>query len=788
MKLRLNVSELRELVKFVRAEKDAMHGQLDAARRTAERERTKVSVARRATEETQAELKVLKDSFEITSKDASEGGIAEKLKAMEEQSRLLGDSNAHLQQQVQELQSNLANAQKELKASENALQPSTETQKVLEADKAALLAEKDSLLREINDWKGRVQSLVSRFNQVDPEEHSKALQKAEELEKQVRSLEEKKVIAEKETERIRTLAKRSSQLLTQNKQMVENQKKALAKLTTDKATLVKSQKDSTSKKDLDELKEKIVKLEKEREIAAIQLKGSATMNEKLRDRLRQFQKTMVDLRKEKEGLTKQLTASRSITEQKEAEAAKAMATLKEKESALENALGNKAAVPAVSVKPVTKDAPAKVVPVAAVQKQTVATATLSTDAVMIVEKKEEKKVMPKVPPGGFNFAPSKTTTTMPTGSIMAKKKNDTEPAKKELVNVSMNRSVTELGKQEVPGQKNPVAETQSSEVKEPASILKRPPAPNRRSSGEIKETSLKDKLMEKKRKLMELKKANKAKLGDFNAAKVVSTEPDAKRNKTDNSGEGKATESASSKSPEKSKPPVLDPKVAAFVPNLSVLKEAAASMAAKTASPEKDSTKEGLVPSEDGELKESEEKTPFAQTPTIGIAGSTTGSIFGGGTKPPTAFGSGFGSGSTSTFGKPSGFGSLGTGFGSSGAASGKSTFGFGAAKPEGGSASASTPATSAFGGAAFLNIKPPGSSSGAAPQFSFGNSGSSITLPTPGPAAANPNLSMFNAFSSPAASQSFGGQVSAKPLFGNTQEKKDKEEAEDGEMPDTTK
>jgi nucleoprotein TPR len=287
MRLKMNISELRELVKFVRAEKDAMQGQLDAARRSTERERTRASVARRNSEELEAELKMVKGSFAKKSENDSASGasLADKLKTTEEQSRLLGDSNAHLQQQLQELQKNLGSTQNELEASQNALKPAAETQKELEADKAALLAEKESLLREINDWKGRVQSLVSTFNQVDPEDHSKVVKKAEQLEKQVKSLEEKKSSAEEETKRIRTLASRASSHLSQNKQMVENQKKAIAKLTAEKAALVKMQKESSSKKDLDELKERILKLEKEGETGKIQLKGSTQMNEKLRERL-----------------------------------------------------------------------------------------------------------------------------------------------------------------------------------------------------------------------------------------------------------------------------------------------------------------------------------------------------------------------------------------------------------------------------------------------------------------------------------------------------------------------
>jgi len=787
LKLRMDVSELRELVKFVRAEKDLLQDQLGAAQRATERERTKASFARRAAEDTQAELKALKESAENKSNDVSDA-LTDKLKTMEEQSRLLGDSNAHLQQQVQSLQNNLTETRKELDISKRALQPTTNAKKELEADKAALLAEKESLLREINDWKGRVQSLVSRFNQVDPEEHAKIVKKAEELEAQVKSLEEKKSSAEAETKRIRTLASRASTQLSQNKQMVENQKKTIIKLTAEKSALVKAQKDSTSKKDLDELKEKIQKLEKLRETEAIQLKGSTQMNEKLRERLRQFQKTMIDLKKEKESLTKQLTEARSNSEQNAAEKAKAVAPVKKKESAPES-VAEKSPV-TTSVEPTSKDSSTKAKAAVPVPKQNpvAANSTSSTET----DKKDEKQTLPKVPPGGFKFAPSKISA----GPISAKKKSDSEPEKNDLASTSKKRPATELSKEEVPSGKKAAITTKTIDEKvegkakadkESLPSSNSPPPPNRRNSGEVKEMSLKDKLMEKKRKLMELRKAKEAKQEVSNTSKPVSIEPDAKRNKTESS-DGKLTEAAISKSQDKtpSPAPALNAKAASFVPNANALKEAAAAMAAKAASPKANST------GEDGELKESGEKPVTEQTSATGGATSSTASIFGGGSKTQTTFGSGFGSGATPTFGKPSGFGSVGTGFGSA-AASGKSAFSFGAAKTEGESKTSSTTQSSGFGGAAFLNIKPPSSSSGLTPQFSFGKT-ASITLPTPGAATPNPSMNMFNAFSPPAASSNiFGGQAPSKPLFGGIQEKEDKEdkkedgEAEDGEVPDTT-
>jgi len=774
MRLRMTVSELRELVKFVRAEKDAMQGQLDSVKRTTERERTKASVARRTAEETQAELDALQESVKNTNDGVSEGGtsVADKLKMSEEQSRLLSDSNAHLQQQVQALQSNLANTRQEVEEAKKALQPAADTQKQLESDKAVLLAEKESLFREINDWKGRVQSLVSKFNQVDPEEHLKVVKKAEDLEKQVQSLEEKKLTAEEEAKRIRTLASRASSELSKNKKMVESHKRNIAKLTAEKTALVNSQEESVSKKDIIEIKEKMAKLEEERKAEKIQAKGSTEMNEKLRNRLREFQKQMHDLRKEKTALNKQLEEARSKIEQKEAEAAKAVAALKEKESAMA------ASIAAASLNSVTKDPPANTKPVAVVPKQPIATGTTITatesKTTTVVEKKEEKKVMPRVPLGGFKFAPSKLPEA----------------------NNSKKRPATELTSDEAPDQqKKFTGEIESNTDKVATLSPTRPSIPNRRDSGEMKELSFKEKLMEKKRKLQELKKAKEALKEDSKAAEPVSAEPETKRNRTESSD---TTNKVAPKPEVKSDPPALDAKAASFVPNAGALKAAVANMAAKTNTADITQNDKEVPESsgEDGEMEEGEDAsegklTPKADTPTVAGAAQSTQSIFGGGASVQSAFGSGFGKGTsvsgfggvaTTTFGKPSTFGSGVTAFGSAGTTS--SVFG-GGKKADTGSASA--PSTSGFGSSAFLNIKPPGSSSGSGtPQFSFGTSGSSITLPTPG-GVSTPKLTMFNAFASPPPSQTFGGQTAApKPLFGATiQEKKEESEgAEDGEMP----
>jgi nucleoprotein TPR len=168
--MRKTVTELREIVKFLRSDKEMIQAQLDSAVRAAERERAAAAVVKRSLDAARAELKVLEDSSAASAQSSSTGGelsaMKEKLATSEEKSRLLGESNTHLREEIDRLNTSVSGMQGELEAAKNSAQPYEKQKQALELEKAALLSEKESLLREIDAWKGRVQSLVSKFNQV----------------------------------------------------------------------------------------------------------------------------------------------------------------------------------------------------------------------------------------------------------------------------------------------------------------------------------------------------------------------------------------------------------------------------------------------------------------------------------------------------------------------------------------------------------------------------------------------------------------------------------------------
>ena len=168
--MRKTVTELREIVKFLRSDKEMIQAQLDSAVRAAERERAAAAVVKRSLDAARAELKVLEDSSAVSAQSSSSGGelsaLKEKLATSEDKSRLLGESNTHLREEVDRLNTSVSGMTGELEAAKNSAQPYEKQTQALELEKAALLSEKESLLREIDAWKGRVQSLVSKFNQV----------------------------------------------------------------------------------------------------------------------------------------------------------------------------------------------------------------------------------------------------------------------------------------------------------------------------------------------------------------------------------------------------------------------------------------------------------------------------------------------------------------------------------------------------------------------------------------------------------------------------------------------
>ena len=735
--LEKQAAELREVVKYLRSDNEMIQSQLDTAKRSIDREKAAGNVLKSSLEEVRAELKALKDaagnSDSATAKELEE--TKSKLIETEDQLRLLRDSNKVLREDCEKSKHSIAELNREISVLKEAAKPLEKAGHDAGVRIAQLESEKESLVREVSSWKSRVESLVSKFNQIDPEVHRKALKRADELEKEKEALEKWKTTMEKENTRIREIARRLKQSQTENNGVIESQKKEIEKLKEEKSTLSKvSSASNNVAKERDALKEKVSKLEKDAESTKTELEGANSMNGRLRERLRQFQNTIRELRAKEQ---------------------------------------------AASSTPAPSPPPAQ-------EKVTQAVEPSKQQAPESASKTELTGRPPQIPEGGFKYGPSvssesagplKSTTgstlrvdaaSFTPSGLMSKKappatsKQDDASTKPLAGNIS--------------GSSSPVPEPQS---KSPTTEV----ATTRHDSSATKEMSYKEKLLEKKRKLADLMKRKAAE----NKAKTeTSEEQGTKKAKLTDSSDP----TASTTEPEK--PTATKSEQEDKVSKLAKMEDSSAkvtlpgehSRALVTIAEEGEQKTEISAGDSETEQKKSDQN---AAAPVLNPFASVT-SPFG---SAPTVTGT-----STISFGQPSSLGGGTPTFGSGGSPApfGSAAPG-GSPAPNAFGAAAPSPATQASGsfGSSFLNIKPPGSS--AAPTFSFGSSSKPIVLPTPTLTAPAPSpfgafggtsfgsgATFSNSFGSPAP-QAFG----SRPLFGapqqdTQQDESKKETPEEGE------
>ena len=301
------LSELREVVRFMRSENELLQMQLDTAKRTTDREKAALVVARRSLEEARTELQhyVAKEKESEDSK--MESNTAATTRQNEEQLVLLRDSNNLLRTEVEQLKSNLKSTHEELVTFRKAAQPIEAIQREMDMKVTALTAEKSSLERELESWKGRMTSLVSNFNQIDPEEHRLLQKKLEEMKQASESHNAWKKTTEEENSRIRTIAQNLNKQRKEFLQKIESQKNEIEQLSNEKLVLsASSGVGSKAQKELDEMKQRISKMENDAKSAKTELDGANSRNDRLRDKLREFQNMIRDLRSKEKSLSEQL--------------------------------------------------------------------------------------------------------------------------------------------------------------------------------------------------------------------------------------------------------------------------------------------------------------------------------------------------------------------------------------------------------------------------------------------------------------------------------------------------
>lgn len=312
---------LREVVIFLQSENDILQKQLDTAKRVVEHEKAASNVLRRSLEDIQAELGMLRSGTGGMTDDSAlmlTVNFEEKFKASEEQIALLRDSNKLLREEMEKTDFQFASMQSEFDSTKLLAAPSKSIQLESEALIGSLRVEKESVERELQSWKDRVKNLLSKFHQIDPEEHKRLVVELEDLKKEKESLNAWKKATTEESNRIRTIAKSLNVKNKEQKSLLESHQKDLEKYKSEKIVWESaSSTHAACVKELQELKEKLSKMMTDIKSKTRELDGANGRTDRLREKLREYQTMIRDLRAKEKTLHDELAIAKAVKSQPE---------------------------------------------------------------------------------------------------------------------------------------------------------------------------------------------------------------------------------------------------------------------------------------------------------------------------------------------------------------------------------------------------------------------------------------------------------------------------------------
>jgi nucleoprotein TPR len=224
--LRSSLSELREVIRYMKRERDLLEARVAVADTENARHVGTIAALQRSLDETRSELK---KELDTKSKGSGSRSEEEFLRLMAEvtQINIVRESNAHMRRENEELSKKVTSLSTELASAKNSIAPLNEQLRKLEASVASLSAERDSLANDAKYWKERMHTLVSRYNDVDPEAHRLLANKLEEAEAQSKVLKsDVERLSAQNTKDLATIEKLRADLEAANKEL-ESSKSAI---------------------------------------------------------------------------------------------------------------------------------------------------------------------------------------------------------------------------------------------------------------------------------------------------------------------------------------------------------------------------------------------------------------------------------------------------------------------------------------------------------------------------------------------------------------------------------
>ncbi|KAK0553493.1 Protein mlp1 [Tilletia horrida] len=160
-------TELNEVVRFLRKEKEIVDVQLELSRQEAARLRQSLDHANAAIDKLRSELAEERGKVVAASTNsAQQQDLLEKV----QQVNLLRESNATLRQETQRARTRISNLEEQLRKAQTELQPVRERATMAEAELESSREQAKILEEDSKRWQARVQNILAQYNQQDPEE------------------------------------------------------------------------------------------------------------------------------------------------------------------------------------------------------------------------------------------------------------------------------------------------------------------------------------------------------------------------------------------------------------------------------------------------------------------------------------------------------------------------------------------------------------------------------------------------------------------------------------------
>ncbi len=175
--LRKSLSDLREVVRFLRREREVSEAEKQTAEAQVGRLKASLTQAQVALRSARAELRSIAEEKAKEAVGEEGGGISEsehaKLVAQATQLSTLRESNTLLRSQLQEAHGKLARLTATVASLEKSVEPAKLAEENLKASLAEVEAELGVRKREVESWRQRAAMLVQDYQKIDPEDHKK---------------------------------------------------------------------------------------------------------------------------------------------------------------------------------------------------------------------------------------------------------------------------------------------------------------------------------------------------------------------------------------------------------------------------------------------------------------------------------------------------------------------------------------------------------------------------------------------------------------------------------------